>query len=56
MGVIMKKNKLVGALLLALAIATVVGIVIMNDAYWQIYNYVTLLITTLGGIVLLKQK
>lgn len=52
----MKKNKIIGVLLLALAIATVIGIVIMNDVYWAIYNYVTLLITAVGGTILLKQK
>lgn len=52
----MKKRKMVGGLLLALAIATVVGMVIMNDVYWSIYNYATLAISALGSIVLLRQK
>ena len=35
---------------------TVVGMVINNNAYWSAYNYITLIISLLSGIVLLKQK
>jgi len=52
----MKKNKVIGQLLLVLAIYTIVGMVINNDTYWRIYNYVTLTFSALSGIVLLKQK
>ena len=52
----MKKNKVLGVLLLVLAAGTVVGMVIQKDAYWNIYNYFTIIISVMGGFVLLKQK
>jgi len=52
----MKKNKVIGVLLLVLAVYTIIGIVLANDAYWGIYNYVTLAFSILSGIVLLKEK
>ena len=52
----MKNNKVIGMLLLLLAVFTVVGMVIENVAYWRIYNYVTIIISVLSGIALLKQK
>ncbi|HNX68874.1 MAG TPA: hypothetical protein PKI45_05265 [Candidatus Omnitrophota bacterium] len=52
----MKIYQMLGALLLALAVATVVGMVLDDAAYWNIYNYVTLIICVAGGAVLLKQK
>ena len=52
----MKKNKTIGLLLLVLAIATIAGMVINNDTYWNSYNYVTIIFSVLSGIVLLKQK
>jgi hypothetical protein len=49
-------KKILGVLLLLLAAATVVGMMIQNDAFWNIYNYVTFLLTVLGGFALLKTK
>ena len=51
----MKKNAVLGVLLLVLAAATVVGMVIQDDAYWNIYNYVTIILTVIGGLALLKK-
>lgn len=52
----MKKTKVIGILLLIFAIFTIVGMVIEDDNYWAIYNYVTLIFSVISGIVLLKQK
>ena len=52
----MKKNQVIGLLLLILAILTVMGMVINRDAYWSVHNYLTILISLIGGIFLLKQK
>lgn len=51
----MKKSKALGLLLLALAVSTIVGMVVANDAYWQIFNYATIIISVLGGMALLKK-
>ena len=52
----MEKNKVIGLLLLILAISTIVGMVINNATYWTTYNYLTIILSVLSGIVLLKQK
>lgn len=52
----MKTNKIIGLLLLVLAIFTIIGMVINKDAYWNIYNYCTLIFSVISGVVLLKQK
>lgn len=52
----MNKNKVIGALLLVLAVATVVGMVLANDSYWLAYNYAVVIISVVGGIGLLRQK
>jgi len=52
----MRKNKVIGLLLLILAIVTIVGMVIDKDAYWRIENYVMIICLVLSGVVLLKQK
>jgi E3 ubiquitin-protein ligase DOA10 len=52
----MKKNKVIGVLLLVLAVSTVVGMVINNDIYWSVYNYATLAISVFGSFVLLGHK
>jgi uncharacterized membrane protein YccC len=52
----MEKNKVIGLLLLILAISTIVGMVIENANYWLIYNYITIILSVISGIVLLKQK
>jgi len=52
----MKKNKISGLLLLLLAMATIIGIFMNNDAYWLMYNYATIILSTLIGISLLMQK
>jgi hypothetical protein len=52
----MKTNKVIGLLLLILAVSTVMGMIINNAAYWSIYNYAVIIISALSGIILLKQK
>lgn len=52
----MKINKVIGLLLLVLAIFTIAGMVINNDTYWIVYDYITIILSVIFGIVLLKQK
>ncbi|MDD5281125.1 MAG: hypothetical protein PHC37_00375 [Candidatus Omnitrophica bacterium] len=52
----MKKNKVIGFLLLVLAVYTIVGMVLANDTYWSVYNSITLVFCVLSGIALLKEK
>ena len=52
----MKTNKIVVLFLLALVITTVVGMVLNNDAYWNIHNYGSILFSVVCVILLLKQK
>lgn len=52
----MKKNQVIGLGLLIPAIFTSVGMVIDQETYWHILNYVTIIITAVSGVVLLKQK
>ena len=52
----MKKNKVIGLLLLVFTVYTIVGMVINDAMFWDIYNYVTLIFSILSGVVLLKQK
>ncbi|MFA6357625.1 MAG: hypothetical protein WCY09_03025 [Candidatus Omnitrophota bacterium] len=52
----MKKNKVIGILLLVFAVYTIVGMVADSGIFWDIYNYLTLIFFILSGIVLLKQK
>ena len=52
----MKKNKVIGMLLLILAISTIVGMVIKNDTFWLVYNYATIILSVICGIILLKRK
>ncbi|MDD5644106.1 MAG: hypothetical protein PHO00_01495 [bacterium] len=49
-------KKLIGVLLLALAAATVVGMVIKNEGYWTIYNYIVVVLSAVCGIVLVGSK
>ncbi|MFA5100285.1 MAG: hypothetical protein WC547_05340 [Candidatus Omnitrophota bacterium] len=49
-------NKVIGLLLLVFAVYTIIGMAAANAAYWQIYNYVTLLLSVTCGIVLLRMK
>jgi len=50
----MKKNKVIGVLLLVLAIATITGMVINNETFWVVYNWTVIVLSVVGGIVLLK--
>ena len=52
----MKKDKVIGILLLVFAVYTVAGMVIDDNAFWAIYNYITLVFSIVSGVVLLKQK
>jgi hypothetical protein len=49
-------NKKIGMLLLVLAGLTLVGMVLKNDAFWAVYNIVTLLVCLPAGVWLLKNK
>ena len=51
----MKTNKILGMLLLALTAGTIVGMVLNNDNYWAVYNYFTLVICGVSGLLLFKQ-
>ena len=50
------KNKIIGILLIALAILTVAGMIMNNNRFWITYNYIALAISIVGGIALLKDK
>jgi hypothetical protein len=52
----MKKNKIIGGLLLVFAVYTVVGMVLNDNTFWAVYNYVTLAFSVVCGVILLKQK
>lgn len=52
----MAKNKVIGILLLVLAISTIIGMVANNDTYWLIYNYITIILSVIYAVILLKQK
>jgi len=52
----MKKNKVIGALLLILAISTITGMLIENATFWLTYNYATIALSLICGIILLKKK
>ncbi len=52
----MKKNKVIGMLLLILGIATIIGMVIDNAIYWITYNPIVTIFALVSGIILLKQK
>jgi len=52
----MKMNKVIGVLLVVLAIATIVGMAIENVTFWLVYNYITIILSVIIGIALLKQK
>lgn len=52
----MENNKVIGVLLLVLAISTIVGMVIENATFWLVYNYITIVLSVIIGISLLKQK
>ena len=52
----MKKNKVIGILLLILAACTVAGIIINKENYWNIYNYATIIFAVLSGFILLREK
>ena len=50
----MKKNKIIGVLLLVLAVATIAGMVINNDTFWTVYNWTVIVLSVLSGVILLK--
>ncbi|MDP8292395.1 MAG: hypothetical protein RAP41_06600 [Candidatus Orphnella occulta] len=51
----MKKKKIIGLLLLLLAIYTIAGMVINNNTFWLVYNYITIILSVISGILLLKE-
>jgi hypothetical protein len=52
----MKSGKVIGVLLLIFAVFTILGMIIDNNDFWGIYNYVALILSIGSGIVLIKQK
>ena len=52
----MTMNKLLGVLLLLVAIAFAVGLVIEDTPYWFALDYVTIAICGVSGYILLKKK
>ena len=52
----MKRNKVIGILLLILAVSTIIGMRIENATFWLNYNYATIALSTISGIILLKKK
>jgi len=52
----MKTDKVIGILLGVLAVSTVVGMALQSQAYWDIYNYATILFSVPGSIALLRKK
>ena len=52
----MKKNKVIGVLLLVLALYTIAGMIINNNTFWLTYNWVTIIFSAISGINLLKEK
>jgi len=52
----MKKNKVIGALLLILAISTIIGMRIENTTFWLSYNYATIALSVICGSILLFNK
>ncbi len=52
----MKKNKIIGSLLLLLAVYTIAGMLINNDIFWLVYNYVVITFSIISGILLIKEK
>ena len=52
----MNAGKVIGVLLLVFAVHTVIGMFLMNQSFWAVYNYVTLVFSTASGIVLLRRK
>ena len=52
----MKKNEVIGVLLLILAVTTIVGMIVDNVTFWIIYNWATIILSTVSGITLLKEN
>lgn len=52
----MKTTKVIGILLLLFAVYTIIGMIIADQSFWTVYNYVTLIFSVVSGIVLLKQS
>ena len=52
----MKKNKVIGMLLLILAISTITGMVIENATFWLVYNYATIALSSICSLILLTKK
>jgi len=52
----MSKNKIIGVLLAILAVSTMAGMIIENNTFWLVYNYVTIMFAAIGSLILLKGK
>jgi len=52
----MKKNKLIGFMLLLLCLGTITGMYFNKDSYWAVYNYTVIILSAIGSIVLLRYR
>ncbi len=52
----MKKNKLVGTILIIVGIMTISGMLVKNDLYWLIIDLVVIITCLSGGLYLLLKK
>ena len=52
----MKAVKIIGVLFLLFTAYTIVGMVLSDQRFWAVYNYITLALSISSAIVLLKQK
>ena len=52
----MGRSKRLGVILLVLTAATVAGLILNQDAYWAVYNYASIVVTTVCGFTLIRQK
>lgn len=52
----MGRNGKLGIILLLLTAATVTGLILNNNDYWAVYNYVSIVITAVCGFTLVRQK
>ncbi len=52
----MKKTKVIGISFLILAVYTIIGMILNNDAFWAVYNYITLGLSIISGVMLVREK
>ncbi|MFC1589865.1 hypothetical protein ACFL42_00070 [Candidatus Omnitrophota bacterium] len=52
----MKKNKVIGVVLLVLAAAVIVGLFVDKTKLWYALDYITIVVCAISGLLLLKEK